>query len=97
MKQGACTALPVFTLKAPKWKLHSMVVAVEGAVGEVGDAVGAARLGGVEGAVDIVDGDEFLADLEADDAVCRHVGGGADLGFGHELSRSSLAGTGPVL
>ena len=43
-------------------------VAVEGAVGEVGDAVGAARLGGVVGAVDVVDRDELVADLAADDA-----------------------------
>jgi len=63
-------------------------VAVEDAVGEVGGGVGAARLGGIEGAVDIVDGDELAADLEALDAAGRQIGGGADGNgiFGHDVS-----------
>jgi hypothetical protein len=58
-------------------------VVLEGAVGEIGHAVGATRLGGIIGAVDVVDRDEFLADLAADHAVFRHIRSGADLGFGH--------------
>jgi hypothetical protein len=40
--------------------------------------MGAVRLGGVEGAVDIVDGHALVADLEALDAAGRKIGGSAD-------------------
>jgi len=53
-------------------------VAVERAIGEIGKPMGAARLGGVEGAADIVDRDELVADLAADHAVLRDIGNGAD-------------------
>src|SRR5262245_66378796 len=62
------------------------LLAVERAVGEVGHAMGAARLGGVIGAIDVVDGDELVADLAADHAVLGHVGGGADLNGRHGFS-----------
>jgi hypothetical protein len=52
----------------------------------------AARLGGVEDAVDIVDRHELIADLAADDAIDRNVRDGADGNwiFCHGLSTSSL-------
>ena len=40
--------------------------------------MGAARLGGIEGAVDIVDGDDLVTDLEALDAAGWDIGGCAD-------------------
>jgi hypothetical protein len=40
--------------------------------------MGAARLGGVERAVDIVDGHRLLADLEAFDVAGREIRDGAD-------------------
>src|SRR5437763_6504106 len=46
-------------------------LAVERPLGEVGGGVGAARLGGVERAVDVVDRHELVPDLAADDAVLR--------------------------
>src|SRR5215813_14847735 len=61
------------------------LLAVDGAVGEIGHAVRAARLGRVIGAVDVVDRDELVADLAADDAVLGYIGGGADLYFRHGL------------
>ena len=74
------------------------LLAVEGAVGEVGHAMGAARLGGIVGPVDVVDGDELVADLAADDAILGDVGGGADLNGRHRLSGSRGAVGGyPVL
>ena len=53
-------------------------VAFENAVAEIGRGVGALRLGGVEGAVDIVDGHAFVPHLEALDVARREVGGGTD-------------------
>ena len=53
-------------------------VALERAVGQIGEPVGAAGLGGVEDAVDIVDRHQLVADLAADDAVDRDIRGGAD-------------------
>ena len=47
-------------------------------VGDVGLGVGALRLGGVESAVDIVDGDKFVSHLEALDVAGREIGGGTD-------------------
>ena len=83
MKQGGCVGWPVFTLKCAEVEATLDLVALQRAVGEIGEAVGAARLGRVIGALDIVDRDQLLADLAADDAVFRNIGGGADLGFGH--------------
>ena len=50
--------------------------------------MGADRVGRVERAVDIVDGDERAIDVEALDAAGRHIGGGADGKgiLGHDLS-----------
>ena len=53
-------------------------VALEYPVGEVGRGMGAARLGSVKGAVDIVDGHNLVADIEALDVAGRDIGGGAD-------------------
>ena len=53
-------------------------VALQDAVGEIGGGMGAARLGGIERAVDIVDGDDLVADFEALDAAGRKIGRGAD-------------------
>src|SRR5258705_13219301 len=64
------------------------LLAVERSVGEVGHAVGAARLGGVVGPVDVVDGDELVADLAADHAVRGDIGGGTNLNGRHMLSGS---------
>ncbi len=50
----------------------------QNAVGEVGRGVGAMRLGGVEGSVDIVDGNELVSHLEALDVAGRKIGGRAD-------------------
>src|SRR5262249_29997236 len=68
------------------------LLAVERAVGEVGHAMGAARLSGVVGPVDVVDGDELVADLAADDAVLGDIGGGADLNGRHLALGSPGAG-----
>src|SRR5215467_5723251 len=65
------------------------LLAVERAVGEVGHAMGAARLGGVVGPVDVVDGDQLVADFPADDAVFGDIGGGADLNGRHLALRLS--------
>src|SRR5262245_41551410 len=74
------------------------LLAVERAVGEVGHAMGAARLGGVVGPVYVVDGDQLVADLATDDAVLRDIGGGADLNGRHRLSGSRGRSDGyPVL
>src|SRR5262249_34806322 len=48
-------------------------VVLQNAVGEVGHGVGAMRLGGVEGPVDIVDGDKFASHLEALDVAGREI------------------------
>src|SRR5262249_55636861 len=63
-------------------------VAFQDAVGEVGGGVGAARLRGVEGAADVVDGHELVAHLEAFDAAGGQIGRGADGDgiFGHDLA-----------
>src|SRR5262249_31661637 len=62
-------------------------VTLQDAVGEVGGGVGAARLGGVEGAVDIVDRHQLVADLEALDGAGRQIGGGTNRKYccGHDL------------
>src|SRR5258705_6836526 len=62
------------------------LLAVDRSVGEVGHAVGAARLGGVVGPVDVVDGDELVADLAADHAIHGNIGGGTNLNGRHMLS-----------
>src|SRR4051812_15763471 len=63
-------------------------VALEDAVGQIGGGMGATCLGGIEGAVDIVDGDGLAADLKALDASGRKIGGGADGKgvFGHDVT-----------
>ena len=50
--------------------------------------MGADRVGRVERAVDVVDGDQRAIDVEALDAAGRHIGGGADGKgiLGHDLS-----------
>ena len=62
------------------------LLTVDHAVGEVGESVGAAAFGRVVGTADIVDRDQLVADLAADHAVLRHVGGGTDVDFGHGCS-----------
>src|SRR5215470_5009215 len=64
------------------------LLALERAVGEVGHAVCAARLGGVIGPIDVVDGNELVADLAADHAILGHIGSGTDLNSRHRLSGS---------
>ena len=53
-------------------------VPLQDAIGEIGGGMGAARLGRIEGAVDVVDGYDLVADLEALDVAGRKVGCGAD-------------------
>src|SRR5262249_23311954 len=53
-------------------------VAFENAFAEIGRGVGALRLGGVEGAINVVDGHAFVPHLEALDVAGREVGGGTD-------------------
>src|SRR4029077_17162854 len=53
-------------------------VAFQHAVGEVCGGVGAARLRGVESAVDVVDGHELVAHLEALHGARGQIGDGAD-------------------
>ena len=77
MKQGACTALPVGTWNAEVQAALDHVP-LQDAIGEIGGGMGAARLGGIERAVDIVDGDDLVADFEALDAAGRKIGRGAD-------------------
>src|SRR6266487_3006936 len=66
------------------------LIAFEHAVGEVGEPVGAAAFRRIERAADIVDRDQLVADLAADHAVLRHVGGGTDWGFGHGSSAAGM-------
>jgi hypothetical protein len=63
-------------------------VAFQNAVGKVGEAVGATRLGRIEGSIDIVHGDELIAELEALDGAGRNVCYGADGNriFCHDLT-----------
>jgi len=60
-------------------------VALQNPVAEVGHGMGAIRLGGVERAVDVVDGDALVPHLEAPDTAGREVGRRADGNgiFGH--------------
>ena len=67
------------------------LLAFDNAVGEVGEPMGAAALGRIVRAADIVDRDQFVADLAADDAVLRHVGGGAHLNLGHDYCVRKIA------
>ena len=67
------------------------LLALDHAVGEVGEAMGAAAFGRIEGAADVVDRDQFARDLAADHAVLRHIGGGTDGNFGHGSIAARLA------
>ena len=85
MKQGALHRLAARHLERAEVQAAFDHVAFEHALAEVGAGMRAIRLGGVEGAVDIVDGHALVADLEALDAAGREIGGGADgdTGFCH--------------
>jgi hypothetical protein len=67
-------------------------VTIERAVSKIGEAVGAAGLGGVKDALDIVDRHELIAHLAADHAIDRNIRDGADGNriFCHGLLTSSL-------
>ena len=53
-------------------------LAFQEAVAEIGGGMSAVRFGRIEGAVDIVDGHELIADLEAPDAAGGQLGDGAN-------------------
>jgi hypothetical protein len=85
---GCLHRLPARHVKCAEVQAALDDIAFQDAVSEVGGSVGAARLRGIEGAVDVVDGHELVAHLEAFDVAGRQIGCGADGDgiFGHDLT-----------
>ncbi len=65
------------TSKAPEVQRTLDDLALQDAVGEVGETVGAERGGSVELAVDVINGDMLVVEFEALGAAGRDIGGGA--------------------